>query len=263
MNFNQNFTTCLQVRVAGRTHEDSALTTLLRDTSLDENVAVHTPAGAPGVLHLIVVGTISPGTISNSENTVVEVRSTGASEDTRLVKLEGRLVGLNSNRHRLLNKSRHKSGVTVGLNISVGLDSELRVVARGMGLAVAILSSGARSIGVVTLRAKTSVLLNPVESVVHQTTIASMVAEDAGVARHKLLLRERLEGAILDLVSALKSTSGRERPARAAVSLVLNRCDSTSRFPVNTGRKGADISGGLMDGLSRRVVRLAKTKSHV
>ena len=62
---------------------------------------------------------------------------------------------------------------------------------------------------------------------------ATVAAEVLGGARDELLLRERQELASVDLVDALESAGGRERPARAAVALILDRGDRASFDPVD------------------------------
>jgi len=64
------------------------------------------------------------------------------------------------------------------------------------------------------------------------------------VARDELLLRERLQGAVFDLVDTFHGTGGGESPAGSALTLVLDGGDSTSGLPVDA-RVGNDLVLGL------------------
>ena len=142
---------------------------------------------------------------------MVKVGATFASEHTTRVELEGRLVGLDGNRDWLLNKSGHEGIVGVLLDVSVGSDLQLGVVARlVVGHAFAVLASCAGGVRVVRFGTKTTVALDPLKGIVHKTTIASVISKEALVARNKFLLGEGLEVIVSDLVDTLKGTSRRE-----------------------------------------------------
>merc|ERR1711976_162743 len=71
----------------------------LSDTALVEghlDVAIVTPAGAPGVLDEDVVNSVFSA-VADSEDTVVESAAAAGSDDTTVVELEGRLIGFNGN----------------------------------------------------------------------------------------------------------------------------------------------------------------------
>lgn len=78
--------------------------------------------------------------------------------------------------------------------------------------------------------------LNVFESIVHKTSIATLVAKGAG-AVNKLLLGEGLEVLVGHEVGSLQGTGGGEGPAGTALSLVLNWGDGTLRSPVDGGWK--------------------------
>ena len=102
----------------------------------------------------------------------------------------------------------------------------------GLGsLASAITSS----VGVVALSGQTTVLDGVGEGVVHQTTVAALVTLRAG-AVHELLLRQRDKIASGNLVGTLDRTGGGERPARAALTLVLDGGDGTLGTPIHKGQ---------------------------
>jgi len=70
----------------------------------DTDVTLVTPGWAPRVLDLPVV-LARVGTVTDHEDTVVEVRATGTREDTILVELESRLVSLDGDGDRSLGDS--------------------------------------------------------------------------------------------------------------------------------------------------------------
>jgi hypothetical protein len=138
---------------------------------------------------------------------VVELEAAATIEDTRCVHLEVRVDG---------NGYRDGSDVKGGLKSSniLGLDVYETRGGRGRvnGARGAALASGgrvARSVGVIGLRAETTVALDPVKGLVHPATVAASIDI---VAINELLLGELLKRASLLLVSTLDGTSGGESP---------------------------------------------------
>jgi len=227
------------------------LASVVLSTTTHADVAGFAPRGSPGVLDLVEVkarGGISA--ITDSQDTVIQVGSASTSEDTRLVELEGGLVGLDGDRDWLLVQGRHQSRVRGSGNISVGKRSNASDLWLG-GVTGSASLGGARDVWIVSLSGKTTVLLDPGEGVVHPATVAAVVSTNWGalqvVAINQVLLREGLESTSLELVSTFQSTSGRERPAGAALALVLDTSDGTSGDPVNRGGEGRDVSRSLVD----------------
>lgn len=70
------------------------------------------------------------------------------------------------------------------------------------------------------------------ESIVHETTIATLVAL-GGRAVNELLLREGVESFVLEEVSTLHRSGGGESPAGTTLSLVLDWGDGTLSSPVD------------------------------
>ena len=70
----------------------------------NSNVTLVTPSSSPGVLDEEVVLSVK-STISDGENTVIEVGSTSGGDDTAGVGLEGKLIGFNGNGDWLLGDS--------------------------------------------------------------------------------------------------------------------------------------------------------------
>jgi hypothetical protein len=91
------------------------------------------------------------------------------------------------------------------------------------------------------LRADAAVLDDPLEGIVHQAAVATLVARGAG-AVHQLLLGQRHELAGGDLVDALHGAGGGERPARAALALVLDGGHGALGHPIDGG---GDRGGGV------------------
>ena len=75
----------------------------------NSNVTLVTPSSSPRVLDEEVVLSVK-GTISDGEDTVVEVGSTSGGDDTTGVGLEGELIGFNGNGDWLLGKSSFHLG---------------------------------------------------------------------------------------------------------------------------------------------------------
>jgi hypothetical protein len=80
-------------------------------------------------------------------------------------------------------------------------------------------------------------------------------------ALNELLFREAVEFTSCDLLSTFESTSGRERPARSALTLVLDRGDSALSNPIYFGlsgnRSGGFHAGSLKVALSSRAACLS------
>jgi len=101
-----------------------------------------------------------------------------------------------------------------------------------MGLLLCgVTGSSGTIVFVVSLSLKTF-SLDELEAIVHQTTVAALVAV-LGSAAGEFLLRERDEFAILDLITSLNTASSREGPAGATLALVLHWSDRSFCGPVN------------------------------
>jgi len=95
--------------------------------------------------------------------------------------------------------------------------------------------------------------------------VAAHVGSTVGlyVAMHEVLLGERNNLAVLDLVSTLHSTGGEERPARAAGAMVLDRGHGTGGGPVHGGRDGSHVGrGGVHVGGGGSGVLLLEAEVH-
>jgi hypothetical protein len=161
-----------------------------------------TPRCTPGVLDNPV--SIS---VTNNEDTVVELGTTWAREDTASVGLEAHLVSLNGNGNWALSDSSSELILVVLWNILVRGDGNSVLGLLGL-VALTVLSS----VWVVRLGVKTAVGDDVLEGLIHETTVAALVAEGAG-AVNELLLREGNEVASGNSVSTLNRASGGEGPA--------------------------------------------------
>ena len=150
-------------------------------------------------------------------------------KDTRLVKLEGRLVSLDGDGDGSDGNGNGKSVLVLDRDIVVSSDSNDWLASGGA-------SAGCGSVRVVGLGADTTVGLDPLEGVVHETTVASLVT--VVIATHEHLLGERYKFAGRNGVGTLGRSSGREGPARTALSLIFNWCDGIFFRPVDRGGCG-------------------------
>jgi len=209
---------------------DQALIATLGDT----DVASLTPAWAPGVLDDPVRGGV--GIIeANNEDTVVDLVGDAVGQDSTSVGLEGGGVDGNGQRSVVVHEGGHVVLVLGDIDVSVNLSAEdLSGEVAGGDDAIS------RDIGVRSGSDDLSVLVGeqPLEGVLHQTTVAALVN---GVARDELLLGEGGQVVTGEEPLALNASGGGERPARSALALILDVGDGTLGTPVN-----AAASGGLL-----------------
>jgi hypothetical protein len=137
---------------------------------------------------------------------MVELVAAGAGEDTRLVELEARLIGLNGNGDRLHVDGGLELVLVLRCDILEGSDAHRR--RRGLGLLASASLGSVRVLGLEGVALGLDVL----EAVVHETTVAALVTEGAG-AVDELLLGEREKLASLEEVGALDRSRGGECPA--------------------------------------------------
>lgn len=177
---------------------------LLGHVSLDSDVSLLAPAGAPGVLDEPVVGSVV-GAVSNEQDTVVKAGAAEVLHDAAKVQLPAK-ASIDTN-----------GDWTVLERGSKGLWVLWRDVREASHLSnSALLVAGAVSAGVWILSLGLDLVrLDVGEGVVHETAVAALVALFGG-AVDELLLGEGVELVILEEVGALHGTSGGEGPAGAA-----------------------------------------------
>jgi len=166
------------------------------------------------------------GAVADSEDGVVKVGTAGSTgDDTRLVVLEDRSVGLNGDGNGLLVEGGLELGGRLSGDGGVGFSTNTASV--GSSLAGTV-SAGVPVVRLVGEMVGLSVLVG----VVLPATVATAASGDAV---NELLLGERDELASGNEVSTLKTTSGGEGPAGTAGALVLDGGDGTLVDPVNAG----------------------------
>merc|ERR1719460_224289 len=204
--------------------EDAALTSATL-AAQEEAISSLAPRCAPAVLDLPVLLAILL-TIANCEDAVVQHGTADTRHDAAAVQLEGWQICLHSNRDRLGIERRHHGRfglchISVAGDTALWDDSGARRLASSANCLVRVRSLGTDGL-----------VLSPLESVVHETAIASLVT--IVIAIHKLLLRHGGELARCQLPSTLKGTCGAKAPARTTLALVLDGGDSALGGPINT-----------------------------
>jgi hypothetical protein len=122
---------------------------------------------------------------------VIQISSTSLGQHTGRIELEIILISLNGYRYRLLENCSHKGYLGVSGNI---LESSC---SHGHGKTLGYTGIGARgSVGICSRGSSTLVVNHILEGIVHETTIASLIAL-LGRAIHQLLLREIHESMML------------------------------------------------------------------
>ena len=195
---------------------------LLGHVSHNSDVALLTPGGAPRVLDEPVVS-LALSSLTNKEDTVIEAGSAEVLDNTTKVELESKRGTIDGNRNWSFSKSSGE-----GLWVLWG---DILVAREHVNGTLGIARSISTLIWVVRLSVH-HVSLGVIEGVVHETTIAALVALLLG-AVNELLLRERWELTVLLEVGTLHGTGGRESPAGTALSLVLDWGDGTFLSPVD------------------------------
>jgi len=171
---------------------------------------------------------------------VVEVGTASSIEDTARVELEGHLVSLDGD-------GDGTSSANGGFQSILVTAGDIGVLGHSGGRLASLLASALNTLVRVGGLLADAVLDDPLEGVVHQTTVAAHVARRAS-AINQLLLREADQLAVLGEVGTLDGTSGGESPAAAALALVLDGGDSALGDPVNGIGNGGHIDVGLVLG---------------
>jgi len=202
-------------------------TTVVAPVPGHEDVATHAPRGSPTVLYDPVVLAAS-GTITNSKHTVI--KGSGAAGrliiDTTRIELEGVLGSIDGDAGGAEGNLGLEIRLTAGGNVDIG--GEFGTAVGSVVLAGSVLSLvGVRGLGINAVVGD-----DVLEGISHEATIASLVSLGSG-AINQVLLREADEGASAECVSTFNRASGRERPARSALTLVLDTSHNTLGPPIN------------------------------
>jgi hypothetical protein len=148
--------------------------------------------------------------------------------DSRAVELEGVVRSIDGNRDGSLGSSVEKRLLITRSDVGVRLEGGTDI---GSGEAA---SSVFSSVRIRRLSVNSVVGDDVVHGSGHETTVASLVSLSSGTI-HKVLLRETDELVAGQKVATFCGSSGGERPARAALSLVLDGSDSSLLSPVHGG----------------------------
>lgn len=215
---------------------------------LDLHVTLITPGGSPRVSHDPVLNSVL-GSVSDHTDGVIKCSSASRRvHDTSLVGLESAVVSLNEDGDGLLVEGSFDGGGGVGSNLLVGggLDTGSTTVVSARSVLADV---GVRGLG------HGEVLLVVLERGGLHTSIASIVRLGA---IDELLLSEGEEASGRDEVSSLHGHVGGERPARTALTLVLDGVHGTLGSPVDTTGGGRARAGS-----SAVVARFLAAGKHV
>lgn len=137
---------------------------LLGHVSSESDVSLLSPSGTPGVLDDPEVLSLGVGSITNSEDSVIEGGSAETLQDSTVVELPSEGSGINSDRDWSNSEGINQSLWFIFLNILVGFDRKLS--RSGFVVALSILSSV--RIGSLSVNGS---LLSILESTIHKTSI--------------------------------------------------------------------------------------------
>jgi len=202
------------------------------------DVPLDTPVSSPRVLDE-PISTSAVNSPSDGEDSVVEGggRASWLVVDSTGVQLEGVLRSIDGNRDGSEGNLGKEIALTSGLDVGEALESGTAV-----GSVVVAGGSIGGGVWVRDLSVDPSVGDNVGHGLSHETSLASLVSLGSG-AIHQVLLRERVEFPGGEEVAPLSGTSGRERPARSALSLVLDWGDGTLGSPIPRSGSGVNVVG--------------------
>jgi hypothetical protein len=149
---------------------------------------------------------------------------------SRAVELEGRLRSINGNR----SWTKSNLGLEIILVSSIYVGVVLQVSSRVLGIVSAsvILSLiRIRSFGIKSLVAD-----DVVHGLSHETSVTTLISLRSGTI-HQVLLRERNQFVGRKEVASFDGSSGRERPARTTLLLVLNGSYCSLGSPIKRSRQ--------------------------
>jgi len=212
--------------VGGRVFDSTEIAVV----SLDSEVSLFSPGRSPGVLDEPVWGSVV-FSVSDEEDSVVEVLSTQSLDDSTEVELE--VHGVNGDGDWSVLEGGHQLLGVLLWDVSEASDLKetlaLRVGTVSVSSSVWIVSFGL-NLG----------LLEVLEGIVHKTSLAPLVSEGSR-AVNELLLGERNELSSGDEVGTLHRSGGGEGPAGSAGALVLDWGDGTRSDPVDLGWEVGDV----------------------
>jgi len=210
-------------------NQDTAntLSGILSLISSEVDITIATPRSTPRVLDNESFEE-TEFLVTDSQDSMVQRSTASLSDDTRAVELEDIFISLDGDGNGGVNEGSLKLIRRLGSDHLV-TTSELE------GLFLVVLAfSVSSSVGIVRFELDT-VLGNISNSSVSETTVATLV--DISVTINELLFSEGEELAVVDEVETFEDTGSRERPARTAVALILNRGNGTLVSPIDGVRE--------------------------
>jgi hypothetical protein len=190
--------------------------------------------------------------IADSEHTVIERSgaAVGFIVNTSRIELEGVVGSIDGNAGGSLGDLGLEIRLAAGLHVDER--GEGRTAVRGAVLARAILSG----VRVGRFGINTTVGDDVLESISHQTAITTLVALSSGAVNQILFRKaDKLPG--VEGMRAFNGASGRERPARTALALVLDASDDTLGSPIDGSGECSNVN--LCDILGEGDVNLLQT----
>lgn len=168
--------------------------------SRHENVSLHAPPFAPGILHDVELCTLRIASKADGENSVIQLFTTALVlvVDSLVVELETPVGSIDGDGDWAL----LPEGVSQGGLVSM-IDINERTLSCSLVPRVVTAFPLARIVGIAFLRVKALVLDDILESIVHHATIASVVAKLGGTI-HEVLLGEIDQFSIFDEVGSFE-----------------------------------------------------------
>ena len=162
-------------------------------------------------------------------------RARGRVVDTSVVELERGLTSIDGNRDRSLRVGSQEIVFVSGWDVGVFSKG-------GTSVSSVVLASVGRLhlVWVGLFSVNSSVLDDVVHGVGHQTSVASHVTFSPR-AVHQVLFGESNKAVSGKLVASFDGSGGGERPARTALSLVLNSSDDSFLSPVKFSWDGSHV----------------------
>ena len=218
----------------GGFHGDAAEAAVVAGVALHPDVAALAPGCAPRVLDDPVLRAVVGLAVADHRDAVVEVGAAVAGEDAVGVELEGLVAGVDGDGDGLVGDGLGERGLAVGRHVLVPVDHHQRRAPRADGVARSV--GGAVRVG--GLGGDAAAVLDVLERVLHEPALAPAVVRR--VAVDQLLLRQRHQPPRPDRVDALHGHHRGERPAAAALALVLDAGDRALAAPVDGAGEVAD-----------------------
>jgi len=211
--------------------------TALVSTASHLDVSGITPASSPGVLDDPVGTIVGISTVSDGQNSVVDgLGAARVDVHTRAVELESLSGSVEGDRYWADGSDSVQQVVLI-------ITSDANVAGAGGSSVSAAVTTASISafIRIAGFGIDSAVVLDVVVSPLDDAAVASVVSV-AGTAVDQILFAEGNQLAGFTEILSFQSTSGRERPAASALSLIFNTGDESLVAPIDTGW-GFEVGG--------------------